>query len=128
MQGFTYTTEDIEEIAMNYNTGQETIPAAPSGPAFQVIGGFEATLSTSARLQVTGLVSTALLAMTVRVYHVTEPGVLGSSVTIASTDVTTVTQATTIDLIGGHEYQIQAQVLSGNSETEFGVVHTATMI
>ena len=128
-QGFTYTTQDIIEILPDYNTGHTSVAGVLAAPGWVAFGGFQPESTQNISLRATGGVSGPGLTLSVRVYKLTAPaGQVGPSISINSEEIVSFTSGTSFDIVGGVEYQIQAQTVGGDAEEDFGIVHSVELV
>ncbi len=130
MQTLSLTTEQVIEVLSLYATADTTIYGVVSAPGWIVIGSFPMPASADIRLDAMGSVSGPSLVMSVRLYDTT-PGfigpVSGSTATIVSTTMAEV-YSSTFSVVGGHTYQVQAQVVGNVGNNYFGSAHRVAPI
>jgi hypothetical protein len=129
MQGFALTTEQIYELLSVYATADQTIDAVAATPGWHVIGAFMMPATYGVRVDALGSVSDAALTMRVRLFDIT-PGSLGpvsgsEASTTSRTDVRF--YGGSIELMGGHTYQFQAEVTGGAGSSLYGAMRRATL-
>lgn len=132
-QGFALTNASTTEVIAAYSAPQTVIPAVPSTPGWQAIGAFYLPKSCAARLDALLMVSDTSLTCRVRLFDVTPDASIEASDRVIAGGVSSSSTAPVrqlggvVSLIGGHTYQIQAEVIGDEGDEFFGVVTTATI-
>jgi hypothetical protein len=128
MEGIGLTMTDQIEIISAYTATNQTIAAVAAEPGWLVVGAFNLPIGSAARLQIIGEVSDPSLVMNVRLFDMTAVApVSGSNASLATTVDSTATSGV-ITLMGGREYQIQAEVVGNAGAAYFGSMKSATLI
>ena len=119
------TTQQTVEILSLYSTADRNVEAVAAAPGWNVIGAFPISASATILLDAIGSVSNSSLTMTLRLYDITPSSVgpvSGSALLITSTTSVHVYSAA-FDIVGGHQYQVQAQVVGAAGAGLFGNAH-----
>lgn len=125
MQSIATTTGARVEVISAYAATNQTVDAVDEVSAWNVIGSFYLPLTTSARVELVGLVSGAPLVLSMRLFDLTAAApVSGTTVAVDGTAEERAVSGT-VQLQGGRIYQFQAEVLGASG---FGVVKNATLV
>ena len=125
--GFDFSVSDSFDAVFTYSASQQTIPAQPSVPGWQVIGGFKPAANIDAKIDFTGHLSASGLTLTVRLFKLAgaNSGQVGPLVITGATAPVSITTQQSVQLEAGVIYQLQAQAIGGSGlDTEFGIINS----
>ncbi len=120
------TNENQVEIISAYSAPEFQIPAVEDEPGWYVIGGFHLPVSSSAMLDVIGLVSEDGLTLSARLFDLNTNAVVSGSLVEITGTFDTRALSGSVELTGNRLFQIQAQVV-GPAVDGFGILKTATL-
>lgn len=127
MRTVALTTGQSVEVISAYAAPMTPIDAVTASPGWVVVGAFRVPVSAKGRLEIVGLLSDAALSMTVRLFDLTTvAGVGGSIAQIDGATLDTFARSGVFDFVGGHVYQVQAEVV-GSAVGGFGVLKSAQL-
>lgn len=125
MKTIALTTGKTVEVISAYAAPATPINAVVESPGWNVVGAFRVPVSAKGRLEIVGIVSDADLVMTARLYDLTAVEVVGGSIAQVDGETTdTFARSGVFEFIGGHVYQVQAEVV-GDVSDGYGVLKSA---
>lgn len=120
------TPEPQIEIISCYAATNQQIEAVSATPGWFVVGAFYLNVSVdTGRLQIIGAVSDTDNDLNARLFDLTTGQVVANSAVKIEEMIDTVDHSGVVSLVGGHLYQIQAEVIGPSG---FGVLKTATLV
>lgn len=126
MEGIALTTDELVEVLSTYSALEQAIPAVASAPGWFVVGAFKLSSSVRAAIGLIASVSDESLTLTARIYDLTTLSSVGS-VTLQSKTDQHVTSGG-MNLVGGHLYQMQIQVVGGAGSLLFGSLKQMNLV
>lgn len=125
MKGFALASRPSLEVLSAYSAPQADIESVAATPGWNVVGAFPMPLSAALHLEMVGLVSEVGLTLRARFFDLTANAPVASSEASLTATVDTKVAGPTVELVGGHLYQIQAEVTGGGDPEQFGTVRMA---
>lgn len=126
MKGFGLTSRPTLEVLSAYSAPQTDIESVATTPGWHVIGAFKMPLTAELHLELIGFVSGAGLTLRARFFDLTAGAPVASSEASITATTDTIAIGPTIELTGGHLYQIQAECTGGGASDEFATVRAAS--
>tara|TARA_R110001592_G_scaffold145387_3_gene369016 strand:+ start:447 stop:848 length:402 start_codon:yes stop_codon:yes gene_type:complete len=125
--GFDFSDSDSFEAVFTYSAAQQTVPAQPSAPGWQVVGGFKPSANIDARIEFTGHLSVSGLGLTVRLFKIegANSKQVGPLITTGSIVPVNIVSSESVQLSAGSIYQLQVQAIGGSGlDTEFAIINS----
>ena len=125
--GFDFSDSDSFEAVFTYSAAQQTVPAQPSAPGWQVVGGFKPSANIDARIEFTGHLSVSGLTLTLRLFQVdgANSKQVGPLLTTGTTAPINIVSSESVQLSAGSIYQLQVQAIGGSGlDTEFAIINS----
>lgn len=125
MRTIALTTTVQAEVISTFAAPASQIDAVAEEPGWYVVGSFFLPVTATAKLEAIGSVSEEGLVMSVRLFDVEDAAPVDSTTVEISSNETTRATSSAVELTGGRQYQVHAQVIG---ESGFGNFQTATLI
>lgn len=125
--GFDFSDSDSFESVFTYSASQQTVPAQPSAPGWQVVGGFTPSANVQGKIDFTGFVSAPGLILTVRFFLLAGASSEALPVTVSTgaTAPVNVVSPGLLSFQAGEIYQLQVQAIGGSGlDTEFAIINS----
>lgn len=126
MSGYAVEPANTVEVVAAWAVPQSVVTAVGAAPGWTSLGEYFLPKNCVAQLELVGLVSSAGLTLTLRLWDVTNKApVNGAASTTSQAPVRVL--GTKVELTGNRTYQVQAQCVGSVGIDKFGVVQSATI-
>ncbi len=124
--GFAVEKAATVEVVAAWVAPETVVSAVAAAPGWSLLGEYYLPKSCTARLDVVGLVSSAGLTLTTRLWDTTDKAAVNGSVAITATAPTRAL-GTAVQLLGDRTYQVHVQCVGAAGDDKFGVICAATI-
>lgn len=125
--GFAVEGAASVEVVAAWTVPRTVVSAVAAAPGWMAIGEYYLPKSCTARLDVVGLVASAGLTLTTRLWDTTDKLPINGSVAISAVATPTRSLGEAVQLLGDRTYQVQVQCVGAAGDDKFGVVLAATI-